>query len=200
MKRIGKVLWLTAAALVVAPTGALAAGQEVAVVDVKEAMKATKHWKQALAKLEKEKGSLEKTLEAKRNALKERAEGIMAQKAVLAPKNFEEKATELELDKNKLAQEFLRSQQQLQALEQGYAGQLIKRIEAVVRQIAFENKYLVIVDAGDEAQPNVLYAKRGIDITKKVIKAYAKNFGDKPLQQPRAPTAARGQGKRKGKK
>lgn len=189
MKRIGMIACLFS--MVLAGPAAYAA-DPVAVVNVKEAMKATKHWKQALSTLEKEKKTLEGSLEKDRKALKDKFEALKVQKDVLAPQNYQEKVKELETDQSKLANQFMVSQQKLAMLEKGFAGQLIKRIEAVVRSIAQQQRFMMIVDKGEEGSPNVLYAKSGTDITKMVIAAYGKAFGDKPLETPRLPTAAGG--------
>ena len=195
MNRIGFFMALLAGVAtfsVVAPSRASAA-QKVAVVDVKRAMEATDHWKKAVAKLKVEKESREKSLEETRVGLKSKYEALLAQKELLTKENFETKARALETEQAQLARTFMVRQQELVYLEKAYYTQMIKRIESVVRQLAFEDKYLVIVDSGDESSPNVLYAKKGIDVTKKVIKSYNKLFSGKPLQEPKIPSAPAGQ-------
>ena len=182
--RIGTILCFVTAAMLAAPSLAMAAG-DVAVVDVQNAMRQTNHWKDALKKLEKQKATLEKDLEKDRKKLKGKYDALEAQKGVLQAKTFDEKLKKLEEEKAKLAQKFYLSQQQLANTEKAYAAQLIKRIEAIVRALAQQKDYLVIVDQGDEAQPNVLYAKKGADITKTVIKKYADVFAKQPLQDPK---------------
>ena len=188
MKRIAMIAWLLT--MVMAVPATVYAADPVAVVNVKEAMKATKHWKQALSALEKEKKTMEGSLEKERQALKEKFEGLKVQKDVLAPANYQVKVKELERDQQKLASQFMQSQQKLAMMEKGYAGQLIQRIELVVRNIAQKKRFLMIVDKGEQGSPNVLYMKKGTNITKEVIAGYESVFGDKPLQAPQMPTAA----------
>ncbi|MEM7675122.1 MAG: OmpH family outer membrane protein [Myxococcota bacterium] len=173
-----------------APAAALAKKKELVVVDVKKAMQSTKQWKEALKTLEKEKKDLEASLEKRRLKLREEAKNLEAQKAVLAPKVYNSKIEELDGKKQQLAQELMISQQKLAYLEKGYAGQLLKRIDLVVRRLARDNDYRMIVDAGEEGAPNVLYAKKGVDVTKKVIASYKKNFGETPLTEVQLPQQA----------
>ena len=182
--RIATVVWLVMAALVANPLVASAANTLVAVVDVRKAMTSTKHWKDARSKLEAQKGELEGSLETKRKALKEKADALMNKRDVLAKDAFAAQARTLEKEQQALAQQLYQSQQKLAFLEKGYAGQMIKRIENVVRGIAYQKKYLVIVDTGDGATPNVLYAKKSADITPEVIKNYEKTFGKQDLVDP----------------
>lgn len=186
--RIGVMIGFICAASMATPHLA-AAADRVAVVDVKKAMQATDHWKEVIKKLEKQKGDLEKVLEADRVALKKKVEELQAQKDLITKDNFEEKMRALGKDKGILAQKLYASQQQLAVLEQGYTGQMLKRIEAIVRALAQRGEYLMVVENGNPAQPNVLYAKKGADITTDVIKAYSENFAKQPLEEPKMPGA-----------
>lgn len=182
--RIGTLSVIMAAVGLAAPAAAHAADKKVAVVDVKAAMKASTHWKQAVSTLEKEKGKREETLKTAQDELKSRLDALAVQEGVMAPKIFNQKMAQLEEDKQKLAQEFMVNQQQLTMIEKSLASQMIKRIESIVRDLAARQKYMLIVDLGDESQPNVLYAKKGIDITNKVVAGYKKAFGEQPLRVP----------------
>ncbi|MEL7368666.1 MAG: OmpH family outer membrane protein [Myxococcota bacterium] len=187
MMRIGLVSTAVAMIVAAAPAAATAKKTSLVVVDVKKAMKSTKQWQEALKKLEDQKKDLEATLEKRRLELREEAKNLEAQKAVLAPKNYNSKLQALDGKKRQLAQELMASQQKLAYFEKGYAGQLLKRIDLVVRRLARDNDYLMIVDAGEEGSPNVLYAKKSIDITSKVIASYKKNFGKTPLTEVKLP-------------
>ena len=74
------------------------------------------------------------------------------------------------------------NQQQLSILEKKVTDQMLTRLEAIVREVAAQGDYSFVFDAGSDEKPNVLHAKRSIDITKQVIKLYKKHFGDKPLK------------------
>ncbi len=190
MIRFGTFMSLGVLALLVAtPTAAIAQTRGVATVDVKGAMKATKHWKEAFDALTKKKTELETKLEKTRTELKGKVDALVVQRDVLAPVMFREKMGELEKERVALAQELYRSQQILALMERELAGQMVKRIELVVRGLALEKELLLIVDSGDENQPNVLYQKKGTDITKTVVESYEKLFGDKPLRVPEFPEA-----------
>ncbi|MEO1337157.1 MAG: hypothetical protein AAFV29_16055, partial [Myxococcota bacterium] len=90
-----------------APAAATAKKTSLVVVDVKKAMKSTKQWQEALKKLEDQKKDLEATLEKRRLELREEAKNLEAQKAVLAPKNYNSKLQALDGKKRQRAQELM---------------------------------------------------------------------------------------------
>lgn len=179
---------LALAAFALAPAGALAKPKiEVAVVDVRKAMEATKHWKDAYSKLEKERTSRQALIEAKKAELKEKKEAFEAKKAVSDPSAIAGEEEALYREAGMFMQQFQLSQQQLTYLEKQLADQMLSRLEAVVRQLSAENDYDFVFETGFDGEPNVLWSRKGVDITKKVTAAYKKLYKGKPLEMPQMP-------------
>lgn len=183
VKRASLVLLsVWAGAVLLAPAAEAAKPKlKVAVVNVQEAMRSTPQFKDAEAKLEKERSSRQAALEAKKKALQERKEKLDAQKAVVDVKTLTPQIEELKLEIQKLTQAFMKDQQELTQMEQKLSEQMIARIELVVREVANERDREFVFDTGNDDTPNVLYMEKGIDITPVVVKRYLKRFKDKPL-------------------
>jgi len=179
-----------AAILLCAPAAA-SAEVSVAVVDVRKAMEGTKHWKDAYGKLDKERTSRQTIIEAKKAELKQKKEALEAKKAVSDPKAIAAEEEALYNEAGMFMRQFQMSQQELTYLEKQLADQMLTRLEAVVRQLSSEKGYDFVFEKGLENEPNVLWAKKKVDITKQVARAYKKLFKDKPLKMPQPPQGPR---------
>lgn len=168
-------------ALIALPATADAA-MKVAVVDVQGAMEATKHWQSARQKLEKERTVRQAALEQKQKELRKRKDQLEAKKAVADPKSLLAEEEKLYQDAEALTQAFVQNQQALTALEKQATEQMLLRVEAVVRQIASKDDYAYVFETGPKLSPNVWYSKKGVDITKRVVKLYETAYKGKPLQ------------------
>ncbi len=155
---------------------------ELAVVDVQKVMAATKHWKDAVAVLEKDRVTRQTELELKQKELKARKEKIDAARAVSSPGATATSEEELMRDAQLLSQAFMQSQQGLAQLEKRATDQMLGRVETIVRELAVQGEYAFVFEAGTEEAPNVLYSNPKIDITDRVIQLYDKYFKDKPLE------------------
>lgn len=152
-----------------------------AVVDVQRVMEGTAHWKAAVDKLEKERTGRQAALEAKQKALRDRKEKLDARKAVSDPSALVEEEEALFRDAQVLTQEFMQNQQELSQLEKQTTGEMLSRIEALVRELSVQGDYAFVFEMGTKDEPNVLYVNPKADITDEVVKLYAKHFKDKPL-------------------
>lgn len=175
-----------AAVLLCAPAAALA-DVSVAVVDVRKAMEGTEHWKDAYGKLEKERTSRQALIEAKKAELKKKKEDLEAKKAVSDPAKIAVEEETLYKEAGMFMQQFQMSQQELTYFEKQLADQMLTRLEAVVRQISMDKGYDFVFEAGLPGEPNVLWSKPKVDITKQVATLYKTLFKDKPLEMPKRP-------------
>ncbi len=157
------------------------AALKVAVVDVHKTMNATKHWKQTVKRLEKERKEKQAVLEAKQAELRSRKEKLDAKKAVSDPKATLPEQEELFRDAQLLTQAFLKTQNELAATEKRYTDMMLSRIERVVSELSLEADYTFVFEMGTEDAPNVLHSSKSVDITDKVIRLYKKRYKDKPL-------------------
>lgn len=175
--------WMTAflvtGALLVGPVAQ--AAPKLAVVDVQKVMEATDHWKEAVKRLEAERVSRQAVLEKKQKELRKKNEQIEAKAAVVAPEALLQEKEELQRDAAELTEAFMQNQKALTYLEQGVTDMMLTRVNAVVRQISMQEDYEFVFETGPEAAPNVWYAVKKIDITKRVTDAYGKAYKDKPL-------------------
>ena len=114
-------------------------------------------------------------------------EAFEAKKAVSDPKAIAGEEEALYREANMFMRQFQMSQQELTYIEKMLADEMLKRLEVVVRQLSAQQDYDYVFETGFEDEPNVLYAKKGIDITPRVTKAYAELFKGKPLEMPKVP-------------
>lgn len=166
-------------------------GVKLAVVHVREAMESTKHWKDAYSKLESERAKRQTVIEAKKEELRKKKEAFEAKKAVSDPSKIAGEEEALYREAAMFMQQFQMSQQELSYLEQQLADQMLRRLERVVQQLSMTEGYDYVFEAGMDGEPNVLWSKKGVDITKKVTKAYLIAFKDKPLAPPKLPQGPR---------
>lgn len=155
---------------------------KIAVVDVHEAMDASPQWKTAIAALEKKRSEKQAALEAKQKELKARKDKLDAQKAVSEASAAAAAEEALYKDAQELTQGFMQSQQELSEREKKLTDQMLGRIEAIVRDLAQESGFDFVFERGTKETPNVLYAPKAVDLTKKVIEQYNKRFKTKPLE------------------
>jgi Skp family chaperone for outer membrane proteins len=175
MRALPLALFLFAAPL------AAEAQVKTAVVDVQKVMNATTHWKSAVADLEKDRKLKQASLESKQKELKDRKEKLDAKKAVSDPNATIKDEELLFKDAQELTQAFLMQQQELTGWEKRITEAMLERIELVVREVALTGDYEYVFEVGPEQTPNVLYSRKDIDITQKVIDTYAKRYKDKGL-------------------
>lgn len=171
---------MLAALLGLVPTPAFAL--TIGVVKMEAAMQATKHWQQAKTRLEKEKSKRQAVLDEKQAELQKKREEIEAQRAVATPEALRPREQELMARAQELGQQFQALQQELAQLEQRYTQQLLVRFQSIVRQVAIDNDLDYVFAEGNEADPNVLFAKPTLDLTDEVVERYRKNYGDQPLE------------------
>lgn len=178
-----RFLPLSLAALCFAALPGVAAAQlEVAVVDVQAVMNSTNHWKKAVEKLEADRKAKQAVLESKQRELKERKEKLDAKKAVSAAGATIAEEETLFKDAQELTQQFMTQQQELSVWEKRITAEMLQRVELVVREVSLLGDYDFVFEQGGDEQPNVLYAEKKVDITKKVIDLYQKRYKDKPLE------------------
>ena len=188
MARLPKALspLLILGLLLAGPAAALAA-PKVGVVDVREAMKQTDHWKDAYDKLEKEKAQRQVMIEAEKTKLRTKRDALEAKKAVSDPAALAAEEEALAMEAQKFMREFQMNQQILTVMEQQLADEMLKRIEAVVKQLSQEMDLDFVFEAGFDGKPNVLYSAKGVDITDQVAAAYKKFYKGQPLPDPKVP-------------
>lgn len=159
-----------------------AAAQSVAVVNLRAAMEATSHWKNAWAGLTKDRDRRQKALEPKQKALANKAKQLEAQRAVSSPAAVAPQVQKLMQDRQALEQSFLKDQRELTLREKKLTDQMLQRMQLVIRELASSKGYDYVFELNSVSGPNVLYHKAGLDVTKAVSALYKKRFGKTPLK------------------
>lgn len=147
-----------------------------AIFDSQRAMESTKHFKEAKAAFDKEFESRKKRFEAAQEELKTKLESLQAKKAVAATGVFDEEEKALQQQGMELQQLYMKSQRELQLFDEKLKAQLFRRLEVVVKQYADTSEVTFVIDAS-----KVLFRKKELDVTDRVLKLYEKAFGDKPI-------------------
>ncbi len=179
--------FLALAAVITLSPAAAQAEERVGVVDVRRAMEATQHWKDAYGNLNKVRTERQLLIEAKKKELKDKKDVLAAKKAVSDPKSIAKEEEALYREAGMFMRQFQMSQQELTYLEKQLADQMLTRMEAVVRKLSAEKGYDFVFEVGLEGEPNVLWSKKKVDITTDVAKAYKILFKGKPLETPKLP-------------
>ncbi len=164
---------------------ASAAEFRFAVVDVQRAVAQSKAGKSARSMLEREKKRLENNLIEKRTKLENKVKEIrdlqleIQQKgAIWRSEERERKDAELRdrrrdfsRSEDELKRMVQESRRDLQGRQRKIMSDLLKQMRDVVRVIAKEGKYSLIVD---KTIGGVIYVSKSVDITEQVIKLYDK--------------------------
>ncbi len=171
---------MLAVALLLAPNSALAL--KIGVVDMERAIRASDHFDQVRSRLEQERAKLQAVLDQQESDLERRRQELEAKSAVSTAESLQAEQAQLMTDLQRVGQQFMVLQQQLQALEQRYTGQLFVRFQAIVRSAAVERDLDFVFDEGADGDPNVLFSTKALDLTEIVVELYQKQYKDKPLE------------------
>jgi outer membrane protein len=165
-----KVLVLGALALAVvlvsrAAPAAPAGPAKVAIIDFQRTLNETKVGKAAKTKLETQKDSKQKELNAKKDALQKDAEEFKKQKVVLKPDAAAKREAELQEQFVQLQNLFMQHQQDLAKAEATATKEIVGKASSIIESIAKRDGYTVILD-----RAAVVYFDKASDITEEVDK------------------------------
>lgn len=185
---VGAGCWL---ALLIA-TPALAGGPKLGVVNVQKVMEAIPAWKKAMESLKKDFEAKKTSLDARQAGLQKQKEQLEAKRMVSDPKAIAEEEQKFAQSANEFRTEFMTAQQDISMRETKLKESVLARIEQVVAVVAQEGDYDYVFETGPEEQPNVIYSAKQSDLSQKVVEAYKKAFGDKPIVAQNGPQPAQG--------
>ena len=169
-------------ALALASTPAAAASEKLGVVDVRKVMEAVPAWGKAVAALKKEWQGKQEKLQADQEVLRKAKDRLDAKRAVSDPKAIAREQAQLIQKAQALAGDFVKQQKLIAAQELALKDQMLKRIEPLVTKIANAGEYSFVFETGTHQAPNVLYADKRIDLTKKVIARYKEHYKNQPFK------------------
>ncbi|MCL4797481.1 MAG: OmpH family outer membrane protein [Bryobacteraceae bacterium] len=186
-----KVLGLAAAALMLAVPAARAqqAPSKIAIINIQNAILATKDGEKAREQIRAKFEPRSKEIEAAggevqklREQLQKTANAISAEARDKLSREIDDKNKKLQWD----SEDF---QQDLQQEEQKLVGEIGQRMIQIIDEYAKANNYSVVLDVSSQASP-VLWAATGIDITVDIVQLYDKKHGAGAAAAPAKPAAA----------
>lgn len=166
MKRV-LALALGLSALTLAPRLARAE-QKIAYVDLQRAIEETDDGKKVKARLKSEFEKKQKELDQRQEELKKMKAELDRQRAVLSKEAMATKEQEFAQKFQQLQETYMRLQQDLQRKEAEEMQRLIKKMSAIVAQIAQAEGVTYVF----ERNAGLLYAPPALDLTNELIRKY----------------------------
>lgn len=166
-----KSLILMVASLIFVGTSALAAELKIGYVDLQKAIQETTAGKKAKKDLEKEFNTKKDELQKKEGDLKKMTEDFEKKKNVLSEDVRGKKQQELNQEMFKYRELVGQSQLNLQKREQELTRPILEKLQEVLDKVAKEGGYTLVLEKSEQS---VLWAKKEIDLTDSVVKAFEK--------------------------
>jgi Skp family chaperone for outer membrane proteins len=138
-----------------------------AVVDVNKVLLTSSHWKEAESTMKSQIQSVGDQIELRRSSLKEKADELKRQQAILAPNVFQQKAGALQQEQRELQREMQVTNAKLNETLQGVRGRLKNIIVEISASVAREKGMNIGFD-----RPNVIFFKDAIDISDAVLERF----------------------------
>lgn len=155
--------------------------QKIGVIDVQLMMSKVPAYTTAVDALRKDFEKKRAELQAKEAELAKVKQQLDAKITLTDPKTLEPELMAFQ----KQVMDFQRDLQQSQATISQREAELNKamlgRVSDVTQRLGDSGDYAYVLEIGDELQPNVLFAGKGVDVTDKVLKLYKDTYGDKPI-------------------
>ncbi len=138
-----------------------------AVVDVNKVLLTSSHWKEAESTMQSQIQNVGDQIELRRTSLKEKADELKRQQAILAPNVFQQKAAALQQEQRELQREMQVTNAKLNETLQGVRGRLKNIIVEIAASVAREKGMNIGFD-----RPNVIFFKDAIDISDAVLERF----------------------------
>ena len=141
-------------------------------VDIKKVVQETKVGKKATASLEKWVKQKKKNLSQMEEELKKMNTDLEKKNLILSEEVMDKKRQTLRAKMIKYQEEVNKSQMELQKKEGDLITPIYEEINSIVGRIGEEGNYTMILERGNSF---ILWAKKSIDLTNRVIKEIDKN-------------------------
>jgi outer membrane protein len=147
---------------------------KIGVVDLQQALQSVEAGKKAKAQLEKEFNEKKRQLQTEEEAIKKLGEEFKKQSMVLSDDAKARKQTEIQERMLRFRELFGKSQMEIQNRERELTEPILKKLRAVIEDIAKKKSFRIILEKNENS---VLYSLTSDDMTEEVIKAFnsAKN-------------------------
>jgi outer membrane protein len=148
---------------------AYAAEAKIGYIDLQKAIQDTSAGKKARKELETEFNAKKEELSKKEANIKKMQEDLEKKKSVLTDEVRQAKAAELQSEMMKFQQFYQQSQINMQKKEQELTKPVLTKMQGVIEKLAKDGGYTVILEKSEQS---VLWARKDIDLTAEVVKAY----------------------------
>lgn len=152
-------------------SGAFAAEMKVGYVDMQKTIQSTEAGKKAKKELETEFNAKKKKLESREKELKDLKEDLDKKAMVMAEDVLAKKQKEFQEKMFEYQKQVAQSQQEISEKERDLTKPILEKIRKVIDKLANSDGYTVILEKNEQS---VLWAKKEIDITDKVISTFEK--------------------------
>ena len=157
--------------LIVSSMVSLPAFAEVKIgyVDMQKAIQETAAGKKAKKELEDEFNKKKKDLEKKEADIKKMHEDFEKRSMAMNEDARQKKQTEIRSEMGKYQENAGKAQMEIQKKERDLTQPIVTKLRSLMEEIAKKEDYTVILEKSENA---VLWAKKEIDLTDRLIKAY----------------------------
>jgi outer membrane protein len=152
---------------IVLATPAFAAEIKIGFIDMQRAIQETAAGKKAKKELEGEYNKKKKELEKQEADIKKMGEDLEKKSLVMAEDVRMKKQGEIQGQMRKYQELAAKSQMELQKREQENVAPIVKKIRSIIEEIAKKEDYTAILEKSEQS---VMWAKKEIDLTERVIK------------------------------
>lgn len=158
-------------ALMLSSGMARAADVKIGFIDMQRAIQETSEGKKAKKNLEAEFNKKKAELEKKEADLKKMFQDFEKKSLALSDEVKAKKQRELQMEMQKHQELVAKSQMEIQKKERELTQPIVKKIQGIIGKIADAEGFTVILEKSEQL---VLYAKKDIDLTDRVLKEYDK--------------------------
>ena len=146
----------------------------MAVVDLQQALNETDDGRQAKRRLKTLFRRRQKALDAAQNKLKQMAEDIEKQKAVLSREALQARMEEYQKALIELQSQYMEYQQELATKEAQLTKRILDRMREILQRIGRADNYTIIVEANEGG---VIWVQPNLDLTQRLITEYNSGGG-----------------------
>jgi outer membrane protein len=161
--------WLLGLTLISTPFAQ--AEVKIGYIDMQKAIQETGLGKKAKKDLEEEYNKKKKDLEKKEADLKKMNEDLEKKALVLSDEVRGKKQQELQAEMLKYRDQVGKSQMEIQKKERDLTVPIVEGLHKIVKQIAENEGFTVVLEKSEQS---VMWAKKDIDLTDRVIKEFEK--------------------------
>lgn len=144
---------------------------KIGIVDIAQAIQATKEGKKIKKELEAEYNKRKSDLEKKAKDISAMQSDFEKKSLVLSDEARMKKMQEIEAEKSKYMESREKNMQDLAKKDRELSQPMIKKLNEVITEIAKKDSFTVILHKNDQ---NLVWASHDVDITEQVIKALEK--------------------------